>query len=328
MIKRILIILVSLVAFVVLAFKLSPYPTIWVVRYAFNKEAIKVNKALEKYVPEKIETITDLNYDENDKDAYLDVYFHKEWAQSGKKLPVIVWTHGGGLVSGDKSQVSNYCKILASKGFVVVSIDYTIAPEAKFPTPVQQLNKALKFLSDQADQFHADNTFFVLAGDSAGSMISATTANVITSPEYARLINIPPGLRPDQIRGLLLYCGIYDITNLNTDGDFGFFLEAAAWSYFGKKDISQDQEAKISSVTDFLTESFPPTFISAGNNDPLLAQSQLLAQKLSALNVPIDTLFFSKDHSPALNHEYQFNLDSDGKLALDRSMIFIDSLKK
>lgn len=326
--KRILIILISFIAVIFLAFKLSPYPSIWIIRYAFNTEAVRINKELEKFVPTNIETISNLHYDENDSDAFLDVYFHQDSVKKGRKLPIIVWTHGGGLISGDRSQVSNYCKILASKGYVVASIDYTIAPEANYPTPIQQLNNALKFITSNAAQFHADSSIIVLAGDSAGSMISAATANIISSPEYAEITQVQPGIGPDQLKGLLLYCGIYEIDNLKTEGVFGSFLQSATWAYFGKKDISNDLYAKSASVTNFLTDSFPPTFISAGNNDPLLPQSRLLAEKLSNLNVPIDTLFFPENHEPPLGHEYQFTLDEAGKLALDRSLGFLASIAK
>lgn len=323
--KRILISIIALAGALFLAFKLSPYPATWIIRYAFNKEAIRVNDELEQLVPKNIESISNVHYDENDKDAFLDVYFHRDSVKS-KPLPILVWTHGGGLISGDKSQISNYCKILASKGFVVVAIDYTIAPEGKYPKPLQQLNKALAFLSSNADKFHADTSFFVLAGDSAGSMISATTANIITNPTYAEITKVQPGLNPNQLRGLLLFCGIYEIDNFKTEGAFGTFLKTVTWAYFDKKDISNDDYAKSASVTNFLSSSFPPTFISAGNNDPLLPQSKLLAKKLAENNIPIDTLFFPEIHQPALGHEYQFKLDDAGKLALERSLKFIKSI--
>lgn len=285
-----------------------------------------MNKALGQFVPENIETISNLQYDANDKDAFLDAFFHKDSLKSKNKLPVIVWTHGGGLISGDKSQLSNYCKILASKGYVVVSIDYTIAPEGKYPTPIQQLNKALAFISANPDKFNADTTSFVLAGDSGGSMISAATANIITSPGYAEITKVQPGLNPIQLKGLLLYCGIYEIDHLKTEGAFGSFLKTVMWAYFDTKDISGNGYAKTASVTNFLDSSFPPTFISAGNNDPLLPQSILLAKKLSALHVPMDTLFYPANQAPALGHEYQFTLDDAGKLALERSVKFLHQL--
>jgi len=311
-----------------LAFKLSPYPSIWIIRYAFNKEAVRVNKELEKHVPERIETISHLQYDHNDPEAFLDAYFQMDSVEAKGKLPVIVWTHGGGLISGDRSQVSNYCKILAGYGYVTIAIDYTIAPEAKYPTPIQQLNTALTYISSNPDRFHADTSFFVLAGDSGGSMISAAAANVITSPSYADLTRIQPGLHPEQLKGMLLYCGIYEIDHLNMEGAFGSFLKSVMWAYFDSKDISNDTYAKTASVTNFLTSAFPPTFISAGNHDPLLPQSKLLAERLLAADVPIDTLFYPENHEPALEHEYQFTLDEAGKLALDKSLEFLKGIHR
>ncbi len=282
--------------------------------------------ALEPFVPDNIETISNVHYDPNDKDAFMDAYFHRDAVKSKGRLPVIVWTHGGGLVSGDKRQVGNYCKILASKGYVVVSIDYIIAPEGKYPTPLRQLNRALAYIAAHPAQFYADTACFVLAGDSGGSMISAATANIIISPAYAEMTKVQPGLKPGQLKGLLLYCGIYEIDNLKTEGAFGSFLKTVMWAYFDTKDISANEYAKTASVTNFLTGSFPPTFISAGNTDPLLPQSLLLAQKLSALQVPVDTLFYPANHEPALGLEYQFTLDAAGRLALERSGRFLRSI--
>jgi acetyl esterase/lipase len=325
--KRIVIITIAFAIIIFLAFKLSPYPSVWIVRHAFNKDAVRANKQLEAFVPGNIESIINLKYDENDNDAYLDVYFNKDFVRANMKLPVIVWTHGGGLISGSKNHVSNYCKLLASRGYVAIAIDYTVAPENKYPAPIEQLNKALLYISSNPGKLNADTASFFLGGDSGGSMISATAANVITNSNYAQLIKVKPGLRPNQLKGLLLYCGIYDITHLNTEGGFGSFVKTVLWAYFGKKDISNDEYAKNASITNFLTNSFPPSFISAGNNDPLLPQSNLLTKKLSALNIKVDTLYFPQNMKPALGHEFQFTFDDAGKLAFERSIRFLKSIK-
>src|SRR5690606_23112788 len=69
---------------------------------------------------------------------------------------------------------------------------------------------------------------------------------------------------------------------------------------------------------------FPPTFISAGNADPLLPQSQALAERLTALGVAVDRLFFPANYEPELPHEYQFDLETPAsRLALARSLEFL-----
>ncbi len=58
-----------------------------------------------------------------------------------------------------------------------------------------------------------------------------------------------------------------------------------------------------------VTDQFPPTFVTAGNTDPLLPQSPALVATLIAKGVDVNTLFHDKDHLPALGHEYQLDLD-------------------
>ena len=101
------------------------------------------------------------------------------------------------------------------------------------------------------------------------------------------------------------------------------------WAYSGKKDFLNDPTLKHASVVNYVTKDFPPSFITAGNTDPLLDQSQELAKKLSDLGVPTSTLFYPENHQPALSHEYQFNLDNaDGKKALEQMVEFARTYTK
>ena len=317
-----------LAAAVFAAFKLSPWPSALLIRSAFNKDAIKVNQALEKHVPAGITALQDIQYDPNDKDALLDAYFPPGITPQ-TKLPVIVWFHGGGWISGNKGQVGNYCKILAGKGYTVISIDYTIAPEKHYPVPVQQANTALGFIAKNAEQFHADTAKFVLAGDSGGAHIAAQTANLTVSASYAALMHIQPTLPASSLAGMLLFCGPYDTRKINLDGSFGSFLTTVLWSYSGEKDFMNSHSFATASVIDYISNNFPPSFISVGNADPLEPNSRDLARALKANGIYVDTLFYPKNHTPALEHEYQFTLDdANGQLALQRADAFLKYIVK
>jgi hypothetical protein len=62
----------------------------------------------------------------------------------------------------------------------------------------------------------------------------------------------------------------------------------------------------------------------AGNSDPLLPHSLALADAAAKIGVKVDSLFFSKDYVPPLQHEYEFDLDVEaGQLALQRSLSFV-----
>ncbi|HWA19691.1 MAG TPA: hypothetical protein VG757_11920 [Devosia sp.] len=70
-----------------------------------------------------------------------------------------------------------------------------------------------------------------------------------------------------------------------------------------------DERFRLASVAEYVTPEFPPAYISSGNGDPLAPQALRLAVRLRELGVDTDSLFFPDDLTPALPHEYQFNLD-------------------
>ena len=318
---------VVLAAGVYVAFQVSPWPAVLLVRYAFQSDAASVSRALEKHVPAGIVAQRNEHYDAGDRDAYLDVFYPSGRSETAQSLPTVVWTHGGGWVSGDKDQIANYAQVLAGRGFTVVGVGYSIAPSSRYPTPIRQLNLALSYLVSNAKRLRVNPLRLVLAGDSAGSHISAQLANVISVPSYAKAIGIAPSIERSQLAGVILYCGAYTIDGINLDGPFKDFLRTVLWSYSGDKDFLTNTRFASAWVINYITAAFPPTFISAGNADPLLGQSIAFANSLADQGVRVERLFFPKDYSPALPHEYQFNLDTDaGPIALGRSVDFLRGL--
>jgi acetyl esterase/lipase len=324
-----------LIGFAILAlaaftfFQLSPWPRALLIRIPFDNGAVDISQKLEKYVPGNVQSILNEQYRPNDRDGYLDVFYPQALKPPDAALPTIVWVHGGAWISGNKSHIANYIKILAAKGYTTVGVGYTIAPEGQYPTPLIQVNNALSYLQQNAQRLHIDSSRIVIAGDSAGAQIAAQIANITTSPEYATLLGIRPALQPNQLKATLLNCGGYDIRAVNYDGSFGSFLKTVMWSYSGTRDFLNDPKFQSVSVVNYVTSKFPPSFITAGNADPLEPQSVALAKKLTELRVPIDALFYPKNHQPPLEHEYQFNLDLlDGKKALERSITFLSKVLK
>ena len=297
------------------AFQVSPWPSALLIRDAFNKGAAQQIAIMDKYVPKSgVHASTNISYyNGGGHDTTLDVYTPDSAIAGKKNLPTVVWVHGGGWVSGDKANVAPYLKILSDKGYTTVGVNYTIAPEKQYPTPVLQVNEALKYLNAHAAELNIDPNRIFLAGDSAGSQIAAQVATLITNPTYQNLVGMTPPLKASQISGMVLTCGAYDLSIINTDdGTQGAeLLETFLWSYSGYKNFTKDSKIYPASVVDHVTSQFPPTFITAGNADPLLKQSQVMTKKLQSLNVEVEPLFYPADYSPALQHEYQFDLDLD-----------------
>jgi acetyl esterase len=306
------------------AWHTSPWPSALFYRYLFDKGGIAMNETLAPHVPDGVTTQTDISYGALPIEK-LDIHFPPGIQGSDRILPTLVWIHGGGFLSGDKNQVSNYLKIIAHAGYVVVGVNYTLSPESRHPIPVRQANAALAFLTANSAKLNLDPARIFLAGDSAGSQIAAQLGIAIAEPDFAKSLDLVPAIPLSALRGLVLHCGIYDPKLLNAEGAMAGFLKTVAWSYFGTKDINGTAVPAQFSIVRNITNNLPPLFITAGNADPLLPHSLALAQAAARANVAVDSLFFPNNYKPPLQHEYEFNLDTAaGKLALQRSLTFVD----
>ena len=315
---RVLVALLLLAAALFVAVQASPWPGSLAIRWLFDRGAADTVRKLTPKVPAGIDAVRDEVYDGT---ARLDV-FRPVPVQA---RPTVVWIHGGGFVSGRKEDIAPYAQILAARGYAVVSIDYTIAPEASHPEPLRQAHRALAHLVQHAERLGIDPQRLFLAGDSAGALLAAQVAAMVTSPPYAQAVGIAPTIAAPQLRGLLLYCGPYDLGLMDFDGPAGFFLRTVMWAYVGNRDFQGTPAAEQISVLRHVTAAFPPAFISVGNADPLRAHSKALAERLGALGVGVDTLFYADGHEPRLGHEYQFDLDlAEGRDALERSVRFLE----
>ena len=119
---------------------LHAWPRALRVRFDYDRDSKAVAERLAPLVPPGVTAILDQPYDPDNSDVRLDVFHPADNAQA---RTTVVWVHGGGWLSGSKEFVANYLKILASKGFTVVGVGYSIAPGATYPTPVRQVNTAL-----------------------------------------------------------------------------------------------------------------------------------------------------------------------------------------
>ncbi len=311
-----------LVLAVYAAHVVSPWPTVWLIRYVFAKGAERASASSEPFLPEGVLIDRDVRYGSG-PDQVFDVFTPPI---ENTALPAVLWVHGGGFVAGARADLHNYLQVLAARGFVTIAVGYSRAPEARFPTPVKQTNDALAYVLANAEQLRIDRNRLFLVGDSAGAQIAAQTALVISDPSYARRIGVEPGVARKWLRGVVLFCGPHDPIGRQPSWLFRPYIRTIVWSYMGTRDF-EDPSVKRISVVPYVAADFPPAFISVGNDDPLAPQSVALAQALSAKGVEIDTLFFPDDHEPPLGHEYQMFLSlPEAREALDRYVEFLKGI--
>lgn len=299
---------------------LSPWPGVLAIRLVFGQGAAAANAALAPHLPRGLTEHLDLAYGPEPRER-LDLRLPPGPAPPAG-WPVILWVHGGAFVSGDKSDVGNYLRILSGKGYATLAPNYSRGPDRLHPRPTDEMLEALLWAQAAAPRYGLDAERILLAGDSAGAHIALQTAMALIDPAYAESLRLRPLVDPARLRGLILFCGIYELPADSGNGLFGAFLRTAARAYLGQRDPTPDLRASFGLI-ERLPANLPPVFISAGNADPLLAQSQALAQALAARGIALETLFFPPDHVPPLGHEYQFTLDAAGKTALDRLTAFL-----
>jgi acetyl esterase len=329
MLRKLVLVVISAVvligAGVYAVFQLSPWPSVLLIRHRFDRNSAEPAQSIAPLVPKGVSAQLGLSYAPGDRDALFDVF---EPANAQSRLPAVVWVHGGGFVASSRSAMSGYLQVLAARGFVTIAIDYSLAPEAGFPTPVRQTDAALTYIVTNAERFNIDPKRIFLAGDSAGAQIAAQTALIISDPNYARQMAIVPGMERVALRGVVLFCGLYDPTSLNFRGSYGGFMRTLIWAYLGTRD-PHDPRVRELSLTPHVTAACPSVFISVGNADPLAPQSVAFAEALRAKGVEVDALFFPQDHDPLLEHEYQVLLSTDaGRLAFDRLVAFLTAHAK
>jgi acetyl esterase/lipase len=314
------------IAFAVVAY-VNPWPAALLIRALFTDMGTKTADAMEAYAPpsDAIDSTLNQAYQTtaiggSASDRQFDVYSP---ASTSGALPTVIWIHGGAWISGVKENVDPYVQILAAQGYTTVSLNYTVGPEAIYPVALTQLNDALGYLVAHAAEYRIDPDRLVIAGDSAGSQLTSQLAAMITNPEYAATVGLEPSLTAKQLRGVILNCGIYDVSEIpNAPGIGGWGFRTALWAYLGDKDWAHTPGGEEMSTIDDVTAAFPTTWISGGNADPLTAtQSKPFAARLSELGVDVTTVFYPDDTVPALEHEYQFKLELDAAQSALTSVI-------
>lgn len=100
----------------------------------------------------------------------LDLFFP---TAADNPIPIVIFIHGGGWRSGDKSFQHPLASKVAEQGFLCATIEYRLSPEAKFPAAVKDIKSAIKWLKKNAERYKADSSNVTLLGCSSGGHLAA-----------------------------------------------------------------------------------------------------------------------------------------------------------
>lgn len=204
--------------------------------------------------------------------------------EAKKMLPVVMYFHGGGWVLGNFKTHERFLRELANaSNAAIVFVDYSLAPEAKYPTQIEQAYAATKWIADKGKSLNLDTSKIAVAGDSVGGNM----ATVVTL--LAKQRNTP------KIGFQVLF---YPVTDANFDTasyqafENGPWLTKKAMQWFWDAYLTNKEDAKKITVSPLQAtieelQGLPPALIITDQNDVLRDEGEAYANKLMQAGVPV-----------------------------------------
>ena len=202
-------------------------------------------------------------------------------------LPALVYYHGGGWVIGDLDTHDVVCRQLANRaGCAVISVDYRLAPEHKFPAAVDDAFAALLWVASEAAALRLDPSRLAVGGDSAGGNLTAVTTLRARDAGFA-------GLRYQ----ILVYpatdfAGTYESQARHVEGPI---LTAANQAWFrghylrGDADLTDWRASPLRAAS---LANLPPAYVLTAGHDPLCDEGEAYAARLEASGVAVTRRVF------------------------------------
>ncbi len=235
-------------------------------------------------------------------------------------FPVLVYLHGGGWICGSPKTHRKLASRFAEAGYLVVNVDYRLAPEHPFPTPFEDCVAAVRWAAREAHKFGGDAARLAIGGDSAGGNLSAAVAAALASDASA-----------PRIRAALLIYGVFDfaalgqpvpgslaagdvMANLGKD-----MLDLMVHAYVGKDAGAKLADPRVSPLR--AAAKLPPSHIVCGTADPLVLQARALRDALVAVGAAHE--YFEDDAMP---HGYaQMEMLPAARPAIERMLKFLNA---
>lgn len=202
-------------------------------------------------------------------------------SSSGPNLPAVVYFHGGGWVIMDVETHDSLCRALANAAkCAVVSVDYRLAPEAKYPAASEDCFAATRWVAENAEVLGLDVSRIAVAGDSAGGHLTAVITQMARDQGGPDLVY------------QVMHCPVteygYDTPSYAVNGD-GYMLTRESMGWFWNHYLPTPEhgaETYASPLRGHLS-GLPPALVQTAEFDPLRDEGKAYADKLKAAGVAV-----------------------------------------
>ncbi|CAN0599507.1 unnamed protein product, partial [Ectocarpus sp. 12 AP-2014] len=201
------------------------------------------------------------------------------------KVPLIVFIHGGGWIGNDKYADIGYMKNTVAEiiksGYALASIDYRFATQAIFPAQIQDCNRAVSFLYDNAEKYGLDTERFALMGFSAGGHLASLQG--LSDNNQIDDFFMRDTSRDFSFKAVVDFYGPSELILFPGAND----PKSPEGLLIGAAPLDRPDLAKNASPTNYVDENDPPFLMIHGEKDDLVSprHSQLLSAWLNAKGV-------------------------------------------
>jgi acetyl esterase len=212
------------------------------------------------------------------------IYTPKTLRKKDGLAPCLVFFHGGGWVIGNLDSHDVVCRKLAHEGeLIVISVDYRLAPEHRFPAAVEDALTATQWVASHARELGIDAARLSVGGDSAGGNLAAVTALAAraTGPKLASQVLIYPAT------------DFAMNTPSHSEPETSILLthSVVKWfcnHYLGGADINDWRASPARAKL----EGLPPAYVLVAGADPLRDEGNEYAERLKQAGVPVTYRYF------------------------------------
>ena len=274
--------------------------------------------------------LNDIKYADEYPNSYLDISYPNENVE--EQRPTFIYIHGGGFFGGDKvagdplavNNDSNYLfDSIVLEGYNLVNMNYALVPQYRFPVPEIQLNQAIKFLVEHADEYHLDMQNVIIMGQSGGAVLTGQYGAMLSNSEYAKLYNITPAISASDIKCLIIDDAPYAWEHFEKDSKrlLGNFISGNIYP--------SKEQLNMYDPTSHINGNYPKSFI-LGNNyngNGYAYDMEKLSNKLKENNVEYEFFYSKYEDGTEPGHGYLSNLKND-KLAQKAYKKMMEFVKK